>query len=242
MLPSGTVMSGNDPWVTVDGAVSNDLFYPDHFPLQLKSLAVTAPDGSAVQAEHESTGRYRSTFDVHLTQQGTYRMAVASAGVFASYKGEDGKPKRWRGSAEDFSKEVPANAPELKVTEMDSRVETFVTVGKPTDTALRATGKGLELVPVTHPTDLVAKEQATFRLLLDGKPAADAEIMVVPGGSRYRDKLGDFKVRTDADGKFAITWPTPGMYWIGASGAKPSFAGATERRSGYAATFEVLPE
>ena len=27
MLPSATVLSGNEPWVTVDAAVSNDLFY-----------------------------------------------------------------------------------------------------------------------------------------------------------------------------------------------------------------------
>lgn len=27
MLPSATVLSGDDPWVTVDAAISNDLFY-----------------------------------------------------------------------------------------------------------------------------------------------------------------------------------------------------------------------
>jgi len=51
MLPSATVLSGNDPWVTVDAAVSNDLFYFEHFPLRLDGLQVTAPDGSVAKPE-----------------------------------------------------------------------------------------------------------------------------------------------------------------------------------------------
>ena len=38
MLPSATVLSGDDVWVTVDAAVSNDLFYFEHFPLQIANL------------------------------------------------------------------------------------------------------------------------------------------------------------------------------------------------------------
>ena len=30
VLPSSTVLSAADPWVTVDAAVSNELFYFDH--------------------------------------------------------------------------------------------------------------------------------------------------------------------------------------------------------------------
>ena len=40
LLPSATVLSGTDAWVTVDGAVSNDLFHFEHFPLQLDGLSV----------------------------------------------------------------------------------------------------------------------------------------------------------------------------------------------------------
>jgi hypothetical protein len=34
LLPSQTVIAGNAPWITVDGAVSNDLFYFNHVPLR----------------------------------------------------------------------------------------------------------------------------------------------------------------------------------------------------------------
>ena len=45
MVPSATNVSGADPWVTVDAAVSNDLFYADHVPVQTDRVVVTAPDG-----------------------------------------------------------------------------------------------------------------------------------------------------------------------------------------------------
>lgn len=118
MLPSSTLLSGEDPWVTVDAAVSNDLFYFEHFPLQIEGvgkpllaprpappgeaapgagapasqppmrrpanvLLITAPDGSRLEPQNGATGRYRSTFDVHLTQKGTYKLAIASDNLIA---------------------------------------------------------------------------------------------------------------------------------------------------------------
>ncbi|RYZ68811.1 MAG: DUF4198 domain-containing protein, partial [Lysobacteraceae bacterium] len=32
LRPSQTVIAGNNPWITVDAAVSNDLFYFNHVP------------------------------------------------------------------------------------------------------------------------------------------------------------------------------------------------------------------
>lgn len=242
LLPSATVLSGNEAWVTVDAAVSNDLFYFEHFPLRLDGLQVTAPDGKFVQAANAFTGKYRSSFDVQLSQQGTYKIAVVNNGVFASYK-VDGQQKRWRGAADALAKEIPANAQDLKVTQMNSRVETFATAGKPTRTALTVSGTGLELQPITHPTDLVAGDAANFQLLLDGKPAANVEVEVVPGGIRYRDKLLDTKVETDAEGKFSVKWGGPGMYWLEASVSdqKTTLPQAGQRRATYIATLEVLP-
>lgn len=243
LLPSATVLSGSDPWVTVDAAVSNDLFYFEHVPMRLDNLQVTAPDGSAVKAENAATGKYRSTFDLHLTQPGTYRVAVVNNGLFASYK-VDGQAKRWRGTAENFAKEVPANAQDLQVTQAEGRIESFVTAGKPSDKGLRTVGRGLELAPITHPNDLVAGDTASFRLLLDGKPAANLKVEVVPGGIRYRDKLQEFSATTDADGKFSVKWPAAGMYWMEAEvkDDKTTFKQARSRRAVYAVTVEVLPQ
>lgn len=243
VLPSQTVLSGADPWVTVDAAVSNDLFYFNHVPLRLENAAITAPDGSTVQAQNGATGKFRSVFDVQLQQTGTYRIAVVNAGLFANWE-ENGEPKRWRGNAETFKTEVPKDAKNLQVTQSAGRIETFVTNGSPSTGALKATNQGLELVPVTHPNDLFAGEAATFQLLIDGKPASGLDLEVIPGGIRYRDAQNEIKARTDADGKFSVTWPDAGMYWLEASlqDDKASAPPATQRRASYVVTLEVLPQ
>ncbi len=261
MLPSATVLSGGDQWVTVDAAVSNDLFYFEHNPLRLDNLAITAPDGSAVPAENVSTGRFRSTFDLPLRQAGTYKIAVVNDVAAAMYD-EGGETKRWRGRAEALAREVPAGAKNLQVSRTHSRTEVFVTAGKPTDGVLRPTGVGLELVPITHPNDLVQGEPARFRLIVDGRPAVDVTVSVVPGGIRYRDRLNEMSVRTGLDGTFTVTFPDAGMYWLnamvrtGRAGAPPqpgSDAGAPPmpgadaqppfragERAIYTATLEVM--
>jgi len=78
--------------------------------------------------------------------------------------------------------------------------------------------------------------------LLDGKPAADVEIRVIPGGNRYRDELGEIKATTDAAGKVSITWPEAGMYWLEAelTTDKGVSKPASQRRASYSATLEVL--
>jgi len=243
LQPSQTVIAGTNPWITVDAAVSNDLFYFNHVPLRLDNLVITAPDGSTVQPQNAATGKYRSVFDVELTQQGTYRLATVNAGLSANWQ-EDGKPKRWRGTAATFATEVPKDAKDLKVSETAGRIETFVTNGKPNNTALAPTGKGMELVALGHPNDLFAGEQAKFKLLVDGKPHAGLEVEITRGGTRYRNAQEEIKVTTDANGEFSVTWPQAGMYWLetGTEDSKTSIKEAKKRRLSYVATLEVLPE
>ena len=241
LLPSATVLSGEETWVTVDAAVSNDLFYFEHVPMQLDGLVVLAPDGSRAEAENLGHGRYRSTFDVKLSQPGTWRVAVTGESLFATWR-QDGQQRRWRGTREALAREVPANAEGLRVTLGQRRVEFFATRGAPTDRTLQPLNEGLELVPLTHPNDLAAGEVARFRLLLDGKPAAGVEVAVIPGGNRYRDSVGDMQVKTGEDGGFTVNWPGPGMYWLGAS-VRDERSGIPNagRNASYAVTLEVLP-
>lgn len=267
MLPSATTLSGKDSWVTVDAAVSNDLFYFEHFPMRIEGIAVTQPDGSTGAIENAATGKYRSTFDVHLTQPGTYRIANVSTGVMGSYV-LNGKTERLpRGTTKDkLASVIPAGATDVQTAEMTNRNEIFVTLGAPTSTIFKPTGSGIELVPVTHPNDLVSGEAASFQFLLDGKPASGLKVTVIPGGIRYRDSLGQMDLTADKDGKVSVTWPQPGMYWLNASigggregaqggpggaqraaGAsdaqqapRPAPSGPPQRRAAYVTTLEVL--
>lgn len=239
LVPSSTVLSGTDSWITVDAAVGNDKFYFNHAPLRLDNLSIAAPDGSIVAAENIHRGKLRSTFDLQLKQNGTYRVAVINDGVFARWK-EDGKPKRYSGKAEGLAQAIPAKAEELEINQTLSRIETFATAGKLSD--IKLSGKGLELAAVTHPNDLFHGETATFRMMLDGKPAAELAMTIVPGGSRYRDKVNEIELKTDKDGKFSVKWPQPGLYWIEAAAEddKITVPQAKKRRLSYVTTVEVL--
>lgn len=243
IVPSTTVVSSDDALVTFDAAVSNDLYYPDHFPAQLDNLVITAPDGSTVKPENPWTGKVRSAFDLAVPQKGTYRIALVNQGVFANYE-LDGQKKRWRGKPDELKSGIPANAKNVQVSEMASRVETFVTQGKPGGDALKPTGKGLELVPVTQPNDLVTGEKATFQLLLDGKPAPGLKVTAIPGATRYRNAQDEQDTQTDKDGRFSFTFKDPGMYWVNANteDGKTTVKEAKQRRVAYTATLEVLPQ
>ncbi|MBE8717778.1 DUF4198 domain-containing protein [Cellvibrio polysaccharolyticus] len=248
IVPAATVLSGDDPWVTFDAAISNDIFHADHAAMRLEGIKVTGPDGKAVELQNGATGKYRSTFDLNLSQRGTYKVFSASGGLNARWETEEGERRFWppRGQTPDaaaFAKEVPAKAKNLEVSQSSRRMETFVTAGSPSETVLKPTNSGLELVPVTHPNDLFAGEKAEFGLIIDGKPAVGAKVTVIPGGMRYRNGQDAIEVETDKDGKFAITWPAAGLYWLSASYRdNQAKAPATSRSGSYVATFEVLPE
>jgi len=243
LLPSQTVIAGETPWITVDAAVSNDLFYFNHVPLQIDTLAIIAPDGSRMAAQNGSTGKYRNVFDVELTQQGTYRIGTFNNSVTATWE-VNGERKRWRGDASKLASALPTGAQKLEVGQNISRVETFVTNGTPNETALKPSGLGLEMIPVTHPNDLFAGEESTMRFQIDGKPAAGLKVEIVSGGTRYRNAQDEIAVTTDANGEIKVTWPNAGMYWLDATteDSQVSIPQASKRRLGYVATLEVLPQ
>lgn len=239
LLPSSTILSKAET-VTVDAAVSNDLFFFNHVPLALENLTVLGPDGNTVPIHGAHKGKLRSVFDLDLKQSGTYQLAVLNQGVMAHYK-LGGEQKRWRGKPEALAKAIPADATELKVTQYYSRIETFITLGSPS--ATRLSGEGMELKPISHPNDLVSKEASRFVLHLDGKPLPNVEVSVIRGGVRYRDQVEEILVRTDDKGEFSVTWPQAGMYWLEASFTdnKITIPAAGERRASYVLTLEVMP-
>jgi len=192
---------------------------------------------------------------------------VVNQGVFGRYtlNGETKMIPRGTTKAQ-LASVIPAGATDVQTTEMLARNEIFVTQGAPTSTVFKPTGQGIELVPVTHPNDLVADEPATFQFLLDGKPASGLYVTTILGNGRYRAAPKQMEQRTDAAGKVTIKWPEAGMYWINVTqnapqpegegprpqqaqgaGARPA-AGAPQgmggvpsgRRVGYTTTLEVL--
>jgi hypothetical protein len=89
-----------DPWITVDAAVSNDLFYFNHVPLRTGQPG-RSPRRMAARwkPQNLATGKYRNVFDVQLKQQGTYRIANGQQERPVRSLGYAGKPGRCRRQA-----------------------------------------------------------------------------------------------------------------------------------------------
>lgn len=249
LLPSSTeVEPGRDgsAWVTFDAAIGENLFDPD-FTLKLDGLVVSAPDGSTLTPENVGNGKIRTTFDLKLPKPGTYKLALVSGSVNGSYKNKEGETKRFRATEETLAKEVPADATEVKVSRMHSRLETFVSTGAPDLNVFKPSGVGLEMVPLTNPTELRAGEKATWRFLVDGKPAANQGVSLTPGGVKFRGTLGEIRKTTDANGELTLTLPEAGAYMVSSSWpAVQRVEGQpmqmVPRRLSYSAVVEILPQ
>jgi uncharacterized GH25 family protein len=283
LLPSTTTLAGTSEYVTVDAAVSNDLFYADHVAIDPTQVQVWAPDGSEGKVENPAKGQYRGTFDVKIDKPGTWVIGMERSGVGGTFKvgeetwrvgamrgrpggapgagvpgapgaqrpagappagGPDGPGGPGRAPMKSVATvaEIPGNATDIKLIENLSKNVVFVTADAPTKTAFAPKGKGLEFDPITHPGGLVQDEEAQFRFLVDGKPAAGVKVSVVPGGKKYRAAEDAQELTTGADGVLKVKWPVAGMYWLNANltDNKPSEARATERRMSFTTTLEVV--
>ena len=221
-------------------------------PLRLDGLSVTGPDGATTPAPGAVVGKHRSTVDIPLAKDGTYRITLATASVTGSYQ-LNGETKRFRATEQAYKNEIPAGAVDVHTTTTRQRQDTFVTLNKPSSGALKPLGTGLEMVPLTNPTELRAGEPMRLRFLLNGQPVADFPFSMIPGGVKYRGTLGELRLTTDTKGEAGFTLPAPNLYWLSATWpARP--AGSAQHPSGehdappggarytYSATLDVLPE
>lgn len=247
LLPNKAAFDGKEPVASFDAAVSEDLFNFER-ALKLETVRITAPDGKTLEAENRSAVRHRESFDVKLTQDGTYRVSNVSQALMGSYK-LGSETKRFRSTPATFAKDVPADAQITALSLTTNRQQTFVSKEEAGKVDFAPEGNGLELLPLGPVTDLSHGDKTKFRLVLDGKPAADVAIKLLREGNRYRYKLGEIELKTDAKGEFTIAWTEPGRYFIGAATGPargPDTPQGTReapiQRASVSATFEVLPK
>ena len=245
--PNTTVVSGDEAWVTFDAAIANGIFNPDHFAYPLERLNAQGPNGTSVSLENSATLKYRSVFDLHLQQEGTYRVYNASHSLMAFWKDEDGNRQMWPGrgkigTREALLKSVPMDADDLNIIDMSRRLETYVTLGAPSDVTQDKDNKGLSLSFKGHPNDLYTSEPNQFSFFFDNERAEGVEITLVREGQQYRDTDNSQTFRSDKNGNVDITFEDPGMYWLEAEYSdKKAKAPANERRGSYVVVLEVLP-
>lgn len=245
VLPAEFNVSGDEStWVTFDASASHTVFGFDK-GVSLGDVQIYSPDGDRNRLNSFFKGHRRSVFDLLLDQDGTYKISLQRRPFyFTSYKaGNRDKPKRMMANKMEAAGQLPDNAREVKTMLIDMSSVAFVTRNAPTDDVFKATGKGFELQPVTHPNDIVAGEEVVFQTLVDGKPVAGVEFEITPGGTQYRDERRSLELVSDAQGRVSFTPQLPGPWLLMADHSMPTdspMADSVEARR--FVTFEVIPE
>lgn len=234
MLPNMFDLTERDH-VTVQASFAEDAFVPE---VVMKSEAFhTLGPAGATPIANVTYLRDLTVFEAPVPAKGTYK--ISSGERFGRkgkmYRAPDGQ---WVISE---GKDRPAGAELVDVQSM-TLAEVYVSRGAPTREALAITGKGLELKPVTHPSEIFAEQPASFELLFEGKPVQGASVEVYRSAGVYDGKKKlDGQIKTDAAGRFSMTPPDAGTYLalIRHRTAAPAGAETPYRSYSYTLTFEA---
>lgn len=218
LLPHEFNLSGEEAeWITVDASASHTIFGFDK-PLSLDKAEIIAPDGSKQRVSSYFKGHRRSVFDLQIDQPGTWKLSTQRPPVYITYyiSGKRDAEKRMFVDKLEAQKRLPDNARDVKTMLYQISTMSFITWQAPDNGVLTLKNKGLELAGATHPSDVVAGEEAEFQLFMDGKPAADVEIELTPHGTKYRDDRQMIKMKSDKDGMVRFTPEMAGPWYLSA--------------------------
>lgn len=247
-----TTFAPDRPFVTVQAALSETNFFVPDFPIRGQGdYWATGPSGAPVKADGVTMLKEYAAVEFSLPADGTWRLSTGErAGRQAKWAKVDGAWKMVRpagapaggpGGARSIEESaIPAGA-ETMTSVSYLRADTYVTKGAPSRGALKPTGQGVEVEPVTHPNEIFVGDAFKFRLLNDGKPLPGVEFHIARAGDTYAEKKFSHVAKTAADGAGAVTFAQPGAYVlevhypIRAEGAPEPVA----RSSVYTLTFEV---
>lgn len=199
---------GKGDHVTVQSAFAEDAFLPE-VAMRDAHFHLVGPDGKDLPTGPVTHLRDLSVFEAAIPADGTYRV---TSGQRAGRKGKMFRQgDKWQMRGEGG--EPPANAEQVDVQSM-TLADAYVTRGQPTDAALKPSGKALEIQAITHPNGIVAGSDASFALLFDGKPLADADITLFRSAGLYDGRKVVAQVRSGADGRFSLKPEDAGTYLI----------------------------
>lgn len=226
--------------VTVEAAMAEEatLFVPDFAIRGSGDYAVTDPSGATKKIEGVTTLKELAIFEAPTPTEGTYRITsgeragrsgklVKIDGVWRNVRPVGGPlrpPEAGGGAKPPEGAAPPANGPidedkipvgaEVMATQSYLKADVYVSRGAPTAAALKPTGQGLEIAPVTHPDEAFAGEVFRFRLLIDGQPLANAPFTVSKAREGYEPQRFTAGGAAGADGGAQITLAKPGIYVI----------------------------
>lgn len=205
-------------------------------------FSIVTPEGARVPFADIRQLKQRTVAEQQLPdEKGTYRVSTGPrlGAVFRTWE-RNGKKE----SARDPQQVMPADARLLSHYQSLSVSEAYITAGKPSAKALAPSGKGLEIVAVTHPSDLFVNEKFNFSVQFDGKPLPNQKVSIHRSAMDMTSKGEEQTLSTDAEGKIALPLAKSGVYLALVRHQAPAPAGAAAPVYGhnYTLTFRVLDQ
>lgn len=229
----------HESWVSLDAGFAEVFFQPD-VAFDKSEFQLLTPAGTWQKPGRLETFKTRTVLEHQLAEKGTYRFSTGLryGAVFRFYE-LNGERKAIRGSTEA----LPAGAKLVDHYQSVTLAETYITNDKPTTGALKPYSKGLELVPVTHPSDVYAGEKFAVKVLMDGKPVADKAITIFKAHDNAEHEKPYLTATTNAKGEAELAMADKGIYvlHIRHTGPAPKNAEAPDYGYVYTLSFQVEP-
>jgi uncharacterized GH25 family protein len=244
ILPSHfTVSKEGGDWLTFDVTASHGTFVFDK-PAGSESANVVMPDGRSEYPNFIVRGKRRSMFDFFFSEEGTHRVEVnGDPRYFTVYKAGKRDTQKWiRANKSERESLLPKQARDVETVVGFTRAESYITVGKPTKKAFELENKYLELMPITHPSDIVAGEPVRFQFFFNGEAQQGVTAEITREGTLYRNQQEQIDVVSDTKGFITFTPEIAGRYVMKASyeGELINSALADKMKANVHLTFEAM--
>ncbi|MCH6256329.1 DUF4198 domain-containing protein [Puniceicoccaceae bacterium K14] len=201
--------------VTAVASFTEKYFVPD-FKIESDDFHLILPDGT--EADYKNVGVFAqlTILESDLETEGTYRLSTGDrlGRKFKMMKLEDGWDYVRRGMGEHSPEtEVPEG---VQVEEFQSQTVAvaYVSKGAPTQEALEQKGTGLEIVPLTHPSEIYLDDGFEFQLTFNGEAVGKHEVKVYREGGSYEDPEYEKIATTNKKGKVLLSFDEPGVYLL----------------------------
>ncbi|MGP1716506.1 MAG: DUF4198 domain-containing protein [Methylophilus sp.] len=202
--------------LTIESAFTEFPFQAD-FAMDSPNFTITTPNGVTTAIKPIAKTKAAVYLEPTLTEEGTYRISTGQR-VGPIYKAVETADKKLYFAAD--MKRVTG-----KPTTMNyySYADTYIFKGQQKYVA-KPFNKGLEIVPVTSPNDLVLGGEGAFRVLENGKPVPNARIIVVTDNEHFikhrvedlydLDNVRESNIHANQQGEFTFNPKKAGLNFL----------------------------
>ncbi|MDO4708745.1 MAG: DUF4198 domain-containing protein [Pseudomonadota bacterium] len=205
------------PRLQVESAFTETPFQAD-FAMDSPHFALIAPDGSQQPLQAAAKTAAAVYLQPVLSVDGSYRITtgVRKGPLYRAVEAE-------RNGKLYFADDIPRTPGKPAQMQYYSRADVYLAKGEP-NYQMRASGEGIEILPLTSPNRLIVGGELRLQVLHQGKPVANARIVVGHDNEHYaRHIKEDFydventrpgHLHTDNAGMFTFRPEHGGLYFL----------------------------